>query len=223
MPAGPHAFLSPIGSRHGSYRVCRWPPSGVCCSRPQRTTRPTANHGEPSVAEGTVSFSFHSHIDASARKGDSGDSCEDGAASAGARCTSSAEDQVHIMGVAALFDQVCFPALAARGRSCRTRPAAKPVRAGYRDTSRLAFGTHSSNTARTAARDSCERGLAVHSVRSWAGERTTCGSGTASSQVHGYRAQTPESEMHPPMLGTRRGRGSASQGLYGRASRWAGQ
>lgn len=111
----------------------RWPSSGVHRSRPQQTTRPAANHGEPAMAEGTVSFSFLRHIDASAWEGDSGVRCEGGAAIAGAQCTSVAEDQIHMMGVATLFDQVCFPALAAAGRRCRTQPAAKSVQAGHRD------------------------------------------------------------------------------------------
>ena len=93
----------------------RWASSGVHRSRPQRTTRPASNTGEPAVSDSTVSFSFLRHIAASAREGDSGVSCEGGAAIAGARCTSFAEDQIHIMGFATLFDQVCLPGVGCDG------------------------------------------------------------------------------------------------------------
>ena len=142
----------------------RWASSGVHRSRPQRTTRPASNTGEPAVSDSTVSFSFLRHIAASAREGDSGVSCEGGAAIAGARCTSFAEDQIHIMGFATLFDRSAFRVLAATGRRCRTRPAATPVIEGRRDAERLDFEALSSKTACAVARDGCERGLAVHSV-----------------------------------------------------------
>lgn len=71
--------------------------------------------------------------------------------------------------------QVCFPALAAMEPRSHTRPAAKRVKAGRRDARCLDFRGHSSETPRSVACNGCERGLAVHSVRSWAGEnRKTC-------------------------------------------------
>jgi len=60
------------------------------------------------MAEGTVSFSFLRHIDASPSEGDFGVRCEDRAAIAGARRTGVVEDQVSILGIATLFDQSAF-------------------------------------------------------------------------------------------------------------------
>jgi hypothetical protein len=58
------------------------------------------------------------------------------------------------------------PALAATDRRSHTRVAAKPARQGRREVRRLDFRARSSETAGTMARDGCEQGLAVHSVRS---------------------------------------------------------
>ena len=54
----------------------------------------------------------------------------------------------------------------ARERRLHTRPAAKPVRWRCREAWRLDFRVLSSKTAGTVARDGCEQGLAVYSVRS---------------------------------------------------------
>ncbi|PYT02863.1 MAG: hypothetical protein DMF60_20070 [Acidobacteria bacterium] len=83
-------------------RLSARPSSGVHRSRPQQTTRPAANHGEPAASERTVSLSFISHVDARFNEGDSGVSCDGCAANAGARWIRFAEYQIHIRGVATL-------------------------------------------------------------------------------------------------------------------------
>src|SRR3990167_2273439 len=87
------------------------------------------------------------------------------------RCPRLAGYEIHIRGVATSSGRVFFPALAAAGHRSHTRAAATHVKAGRREAWRLDLWALSRKTARTVARDGCRRGLAVHSVRSWADKR----------------------------------------------------
>jgi hypothetical protein len=127
-------------------RLSAWASFSVRCSRPQRNTRCAANPPELAPSKSRVVSDLSAHR------------CE----------TPSGDSSVGrkrggpIVGV----PQVSFPALAATGRRCHTRPAATPVRWGRREAWRIDFRALSSKTAGTVARDGCKQGLAVYSVRS---------------------------------------------------------
>jgi hypothetical protein len=138
----------------------------------RRSLQPAAaNHvarGQPRRARGVRGNgkpSFLSHINENVRHGNSDVSREGAAANAGARCIRVDEYQIHIMGIATFSSQVSSPVLAASGAGLTAACGHSPIRL-QPDWWRLDFQALSSKTARTVARDGCERGLAVHSVRS---------------------------------------------------------
>jgi hypothetical protein len=160
----------PISNRFPSRQLPRrsaWPPSSVDCSRPQQTTLPAANHGEPSgVRRHGKSLISQTHRrerqERGFRRWPRGASCHRWRAGASVlpsiRLTSG-----ELRRFPARF---LFRLWLRRGAGLTRFLRPKPVKAGHRDGWRLDFRVFSRKTARAVARDGCERGLAAHSVTS---------------------------------------------------------
>ncbi len=166
-PGSPHTFHSPTDSHHGNCHVCRrvrlsaFTAAGF--GEPRRL-RPTA--ASPRHRRSRLSFSFS---DTSTRPsmGDvSGIGRKGEAAIAGVRRTRSADDQIHIVGLATGSGEARLRALAASGRGSETRTAAKSVRAATGTTGALIFEHFRARLPAQSPAIAASRGLAVHSVRS---------------------------------------------------------
>ena len=166
-PGSLHTFHSPIDSRHGSWRVgplgCSPAFTAVRRSKPRRLRPTTVSPWYPRVRQ--VSH-FSGGSTRVSRNGIPTLAARGGAAIAGRWCIALPSIRFTSGELRRFPARFLFRRWLRRGADLARFLRPKPAKAGHWDGWRLDFRGLSRKTARAAARDGCERGLAVHSVRS---------------------------------------------------------